>query len=123
MKFIRKSLIIIGLFVLLMQLFSACMQMRTTPKKFYKAFEGKKHRPQLKTYTVNTHTIHYAEVGNPELPTVVMVHGAPWQVGSVYRGAGSLPQTIIGKRPVRQSHIGRTFLRRTHYCAVGNGLS
>lgn len=77
MKFIRKSLIAIGLFVLLMQLFSACMQMRTTPKKFYKAFEGKKYQPQLKTYTVNARTIHYAEVGNPKLPTVVMVHGAP----------------------------------------------
>ena len=77
MKSIYKYLTAFGLFFLLTQLFSACMQMRTKPKKFYKAFEGKNHQPQLKTYTVNEQTVHYAEVGNPELPTVVMVHGAP----------------------------------------------
>lgn len=75
----KKWFIAILALVLFTQLISisGCMQMRTSQKKLYKKFEGKKHQPEFITYEVLDREMHYAEVGNADLPTVLMVHGAP----------------------------------------------
>lgn len=75
----KKWLIGILTFVLFTQIISisGCMQMRKSQEKLYKEFEGKKHQPEFISYEVLNRKMHYAEVGNPDLPTVIMVHGAP----------------------------------------------
>ncbi len=67
------------LFVIFTQLIglSGCMRMRTSQKKIYKEFEGKKQQPRFHTYEVLDREMHYVEVGDEDLSTVIFVHGAP----------------------------------------------
>ena len=57
-------------------LLSSSIELMPTEKRLAKAFAGRE-RPRIELLTGGDLPIRFAEIGNPEAPLVVLVHGAP----------------------------------------------
>lgn len=55
----------------------SCMTMRMTPKETQAYFDTSHVGFISKTVTIQKHTLHYVETGNPKNPTLFFVHGSP----------------------------------------------
>ena len=64
--------------VIISQIFSSCMQFRTSNKKIYESFAATKNKLKIDTFDTLGYNIRYSEVFNSqERPTVIFIHGAP----------------------------------------------
>ena len=67
---------LVGLLLATVLLLSSCLELVPSEKRLAEAFVGRE-RPRLELLTGGDRPIRFAEVGNPEAPPVVLVHGSP----------------------------------------------
>lgn len=73
----RFKYLVVGLLFSYILLCQSCMTMRMTPKETQAYFDTSQVGFTSKTFTIQRHTLHYVETGNPDNPTLFFVHGSP----------------------------------------------
>lgn len=75
----KKLLLIVSGFVLIWVLLAQCfiMRNRLSDSRALNIFESKKVPLSIFDSTINGRHLHYAVSGNPDLPTLVFIHGSP----------------------------------------------
>lgn len=78
-KKLRKSklLWITVLFIFVVFTFNGCLTFRESDKKAIHEFKKDGIELRFETLVINKRHLHYAEVGNDSLPTLVFIHGSP----------------------------------------------
>jgi pimeloyl-ACP methyl ester carboxylesterase len=73
----RFSYIFLGALFLWLLFAQGCLKFRMTDKKAMVEFSKDTIPLQLKTATINSHSIHYAQTGADDKPTLLFIHGSP----------------------------------------------
>lgn len=82
------SLISILLIIAVLGFASSCISFSMKQEKVDAYFASKEAKPRYHTYTVGDRKVHAVELGDPEKPPVVFVHGSPgsWDAFIKYMG-------------------------------------
>jgi pimeloyl-ACP methyl ester carboxylesterase len=95
-KIMKITLITIAVLLVIASVLSSCfLQFRTSDRKAKKAFKDFSYQISFHDYKVGKRNIHYAEIGNDHLPTVIFIHGSP---GSWNAFEGFLKDTSLLKK-------------------------
>ncbi|MDH5604952.1 MAG: alpha/beta hydrolase, partial [Cyclobacteriaceae bacterium] len=77
MKPWKKILIFLTIIATVPQVTSGCFSFRMSEKKINDFFQQRAIRYTNKHYSINGRNIHYIQVGEDTLPTLLFIHGAP----------------------------------------------
>ncbi len=90
----RFTLFGFGLILLLLFFSSCILQMRISDQKAKKEFQNSPNPISFHYYSYKGKKVHYAEIGNPNLPTLLFIHGSPgsWDAFATY-----LKDTLLQK--------------------------
>lgn len=84
---LRITLIsIFALLLILWLIFRFALNMNSSPEDIAAYFENEAVKPTFKTYQYGAKTIHYADIGAVDKPTILFIHGSPgtWDAWKAY---------------------------------------
>jgi pimeloyl-ACP methyl ester carboxylesterase len=76
-KIIVRTVSVLLLLIFFLPLLTRCISFSKSDKAIRKFFKESPVKPVFKTYLIADTQIHFAEIGNDTLPTVIFVHGSP----------------------------------------------
>ena len=76
-KILLRSMLIFVILLVCLPLLTRCISLNKTDRQIITYFKDQPVKPVFKTYLIDDTEIHFAEIGNDTLPTVIFIHGSP----------------------------------------------